>query len=223
MSPCSIRRRRGSSPRPPGGGRGPPPRPPGAAGGGGRPGPPARGGGGDPADRGDGGSSPDLLSLANQLWLPAIIATYAIAFWIAISDLPGEAANYPRMVIVALMTFLVAGLLIDGGRWRRGAFEKVEDSDLPDEAAVRTRGPVAVWQRWHKTILAFLLTAAFVYAIPRVGFYESAAVFLLLLFYTLGIRRPLVLLPLTVGVMVGAWLLFAVALNVRIPTGPLIG
>jgi hypothetical protein len=189
-----------------------------------RSGPPPSGAGREPAGSGDGGASPDLLSLANQLWLPAIIVTYAIAFWMAIRDLPGDAANYPRMVIVALTVFLIAGLLIDGARWRRGEYDKVEDADLPDEAgAPRARGAVAVWHKWHKTIITFGLTAAFVYAIRRAGFYESAAVFLLLLFYTLGIRRPLLLLPLTVGVMVGAWLLFAVALNVRIPTGPLIG
>ncbi|MPY72617.1 MAG: hypothetical protein GEU92_21560, partial [Alphaproteobacteria bacterium] len=59
-----------------------------------------------------------LASLVNGWWLGALVAAYAVAFWAGVSDLSGEAANYPRTVIVALLAFVVWGFAADTMAWR---------------------------------------------------------------------------------------------------------
>lgn len=158
-------------------------------------------------------------------WLVVLVVlVYTGAFWVSISDLPGDAANYPRAVIVLLLGFVTFGVVADLVKRARGTAleEVVEDDDLPPIPTGRF-GFSAVWERWRKTILTGLITVVYLYVMPTLGYYETTAVYITVLFALLGLRRPLVLFPTVAATMVISWLLFAQILGVRTPSGPWIG
>jgi putative tricarboxylic transport membrane protein len=63
---------------------------------------------------------------------------------------------------------------------------------------------------WGRTAGLLLLMAGFALLIPHLGFVVTAALFLGGGFRLLGERRPLVLLPVALGVSLGFWALFGV-------------
>ncbi len=71
---------------------------------------------------------------------------------------------------------------------------------------------------WGRTAGLLLLMAGFALLIPHLGFVVTAALFLGGGFRLLGERRPLVLLPVALGVSLGFWLLFR-ALGVTLDWG----
>lgn len=71
---------------------------------------------------------------------------------------------------------------------------------------------------WGRTVGLLLLMAGFALLIPHLGFVVTAALFLGGGFRLLGERRPIVLLPVALGVSFGFWALFQ-ALGVTLDWG----
>lgn len=165
-----------------------------------------------------------VIRTMNAWLLVLVVLVYTGAFWVSISDLPSDAAGYPRAIIVVLLAFVTFGVASDLVKRARGSSveEVVEDDDMPPIPTDRY-GLAAVWERWRKTILTGLVTVAYLYVMPTLGYYETTTVYLTVLFVLLGLRRPLLLVPTVLVTMALSWLLFAQILGVRTPSGPLIG
>ena len=68
-------------------------------------------------------------------------------------------------------------------------------------------------------MIAFLMILVYTLLIPRVGFFVTSAVFMLIMMVWMGYRKP-VPMVLTTGIMLGfIYFLFVVQLNVPLPSG----
>jgi hypothetical protein len=149
--------------------------------------------------------------LAARLATPAIVLVFSLAFLVAITDLPGEAANYPRLVIAALVVSVLVNAVREMQMWRR------ERRD----AAAQPPGTKEIWTRWHRAAFAILLLGVYIAVIPHTGFYPATAGFLLLLLPAAGMRNPLHILAGVAVLLGGSYLLFTQLLQVLLPRGPL--
>lgn len=139
-----------------------------------------------------------------------------------------------RLMALALLVFSLAYLVIG---WRIPVPDASDDSPfsarsfplvlgvlgmvLSAALVVRPSSTAAVGVAgfaWGRTAGLLLLMAGFALLIPHLGFVVTAALFLGGGFRLLGERRPIVLLPVALGVSFGFWALFQ-ALGVTLDWG----
>lgn len=139
-----------------------------------------------------------------------------------------------RLMALALLVFSLAYLVIG---WRIPVPDSSDDSPFSARSfplvlgvlgmvlsavlVVRPSSTEAVGVAgfaWGRTAGLLLLMAGFALLIPHLGFVVTAALFLGGGFRLLGERRPIVLLPVALGVSFGFWALFQ-ALGVTLDWG----
>lgn len=145
-----------------------------------------------------------LITLA----LPAALIVYSVAFYRSVADLGPTSRVYPQVVMGVLAVLLLVQIWTDVRGWlsSRGG-----------------EGFREIWHRWRRTAYTIAWTLAFIWAMERVGFYEALVVYVVLLLPMLGVRRPMTVVLFTGGTVAGMYLLFDLALNVRLPSGLLVG
>jgi hypothetical protein len=149
--------------------------------------------------------------VAARLVTPVLVIIFCIGFLNSIAGMSGEAANYPRIMIVVLLLMTAANIVAEFREWSK---------DRAAGTLVPLPGLRDVWSRWHRALLSILLLVLYLYAIPRLGFYPATVGFLLLLLPAVGMRKPLHLVMFIVGMMAGSYLLFSEVLQVLLPRGP---
>lgn len=153
-------------------------------------------------------SRSSLVRLAVFLSIPAVVIVYAVAFHLSIADLGLDSRAYPQGIIVVLLLVVLTQVFSEIRDWWRNR-ETMSISDI--------------WKSWRRTVLAILCTAAFVWGIGVIGFYESLALYGFVLLPLLGVRRPVTVIAFNVGVVAGVYILFDLLLSVRLPGGLLVG
>lgn len=154
-----------------------------------------------------------VLELAGRLLVPVLVLAYAVAFLVSIADLGPKAATYPRIVIALLGPLTLWVLLAELWRWRRSRAS----------SGGTTRSRLAELSRqWRRPLVAMVTLAAFAFAVPRVGFFVSAGVYLLVTMLLLGVRNVWVLVALTAGGLLFSYLFFFRLLGLLLPTGVLV-
>ena len=68
-------------------------------------------------------------------------------------------------------------------------------------------------------MIAFVMVAVYTLLIPKVGFFVTSAVFMLIFMVWMGYRKPIPMVLTTVGMMGFIWYLFVYSLNVPLPSG----
>ena len=68
-------------------------------------------------------------------------------------------------------------------------------------------------------MIAFIMIAAYTLLIPRVGFFTTSAVFMLIFMVWMGYRKPVPMVLTTAGMLGFIWYLFVFSLNVPLPKG----
>lgn len=144
-----------------------------------------------------------------RLLIPILSIGFAVAFLISIREMSFEARSYPTGVAI-----LVIGLALLNG------YLVVVDRDgierAPDRRAVTARD-------FSRIGLLVLLLVGFALGISRLGPYSSTGLLMLFGGLLLGERRPVVLVPVSIGVSFSAWFIFSQVLQVPLPrTGILI-
>ncbi len=188
-------------------------------------------------------------TLVSRQIVGILVITYSIGFWRSASRLPdGAAVIYPQLVIVALVSFIVADLVVTSVKAAKGRIEPAvappaqpdpdsfdgdevvasvgDDGDAARDLTVElpvpgtVRGAIAgVWAEHHKTVATTIATLVYLIVIPLLGFYATTALFLPALFAYLGMRRSAAFGALWVASVAGIWLLFDLLLSVRLPGG----
>lgn len=148
------------------------------------------------------GRSPARLLIT--LVLPVALLVYAVFFFRAIHDLDLNSRAYPEFLIGILALLLVVQVGVDIRQWLGS-----EDRG----------GLLDSWQRWKRTALTAALTLVFIASIDSIGFYEALVPYVTLLVIVIGARRPRTVVLYTAGAVLGVYLLFDLALNVRLPSG----
>lgn len=151
---------------------------------------------------------PSPVRLALLLSVPAAALVYAVAFHLSIAELGLDSRAYPQGIILLLVLLVLSQVYSEIRTWWRS------------QDATRISH---LWQPWRRTVLAAVSTAAFVWGIGIVGFYESLALYGLVLLPLLGVRRPVTVIAFNAGMVAGVFLLFDAVLNVRLPGGLLTG
>lgn len=156
-------------------------------------------------------SSPDgtasgATRLAAQLSVPLLTAAYALGFLGSVAGMSSEAANYPLLVIAALLLLVGTVSVVEIRSWaeqrRAGGSNARPDVD----------------RRNWRSLAAIGLMIAFVYAAPRAGFYPAAAGYLLLISFVLGVRHWIGLPAFVGGCLAFTYLVFTLLLQVALPT-----
>ena len=186
-------------------------------------------------------------TLVSRQIVGILVIIYSIGFWRSASRLPdGPAVIYPQLVIIALVSFIVADLVVTSVKAAKGRIESaVAPSAQADPhgshagevvAAVGDEGDAAkdltvpgtvcgtiagVWAEHHKTVATTIATLVYLIVIPLLGFYATTALFLPALFAYLGMRWSAAFGVLWVGSVAAIWLLFDLLLSVRLPGGVL--
>ncbi|MQA92780.1 MAG: hypothetical protein GEU90_21585 [Gemmatimonas sp.] len=148
------------------------------------------------------GRSPARLLIT--LILPVALLIYSVFFFRAIYDLDLNSRAYPQFLIgiLALLLFIQVG------------------SDVREWLHSEThRSLLESWQRWRRTALAAAWTLIFIASIDTIGFYEALVPYVALLLPMIGARRPWTVALYTAGTALGIYLLFDLALRVRLPSG----
>ena len=68
-------------------------------------------------------------------------------------------------------------------------------------------------------MIAFTMIAVYTLLIPRVGFFTTSAVFMLIFMVWMGYRKPVPMVLTTAGMLGFIWYLFVFSLNVPLPKG----
>lgn len=142
--------------------------------------------------------------LAIVLLVPALLTAYGLGFWNSVDGLSSTSRVYPQALTAVLLISLAVVILGEVRDWA-----KTGD----------TRGLADLWRRWKMAVITAVLTGVFVWGISVVGFYEALIPYTAVLTWVLGVRRLRTLAAFTVGTCVAIYLLFDVALGVRLPAG----
>lgn len=143
-----------------------------------------------------------------DLILPLMAVGYAIYYLYTVADFPWEAQMGGTFVAVAI--WLLVGILVarTALQLRRG------------EVTLRLTGVIKPRDKLVLRLLFIGLTALSILLMPWLGFTLTIVLFILSGMWLLGVRgaKSLAIIPLSAGSV--AYLLFIVALDTRLPHGP---
>ena len=153
------------------------------------------------------------LAVAFCFMIPAIIALHEIQTTFVEKGMHtggGEqnAALFPRILSVLLLILAsvkIIGVIIDSSR----ADDKKKDEPFflfEPEGRKRTAAVLAV----------FVL---YIFGLAHLGFYAATPLALTAFFLILGLRKILVLIPISLGTTIAIWYLFGELLKVVLPVG----
>jgi hypothetical protein len=143
-----------------------------------------------------------------DLILPLMAAGYAAYYVYTINDFPWEAQMNGTFIAVVIWLLVGAMLVRTALRLRRG------------EATLRATGITKPQAKLAVRALFVAFTALDILLMPWLGFTLTVMLFLASAMWLLGVRevKPLVVIPLAAGSV--GYLLFVVALDTRLPAGP---
>lgn len=146
-------------------------------------------------------------------YLFALIAlAFSVVYWLSAKDLPPKALDFPKAIFMVLIPLF----LWNGVNSVREFRQTLSDTEL-EEA-----------RKWDCTlhitrqkVIVTLLTAAYTLLIPIVGFFICSIIYLAVLAFYLGIRRPVALVLFSVLFTAAIYGVFVLWLQIRMPSGML--
>lgn len=156
---------------------------------------------------------------ARPFVVPLVAIGYASAFWRSIRPLGFEASVFPKALIICFVVLAAFGVIEAILLTRKALRESISSQPSVGFESDSGNKSARVLLPWV-TALATLL---FVWAVPRAGFYESAALFMASLTFLLGYRRPVRLALLVFFSTIAMWIVFSVFFGLILPRGIITG
>lgn len=153
-----------------------------------------------------------MVALVGRLVVPVAFLVYALLYYLNIRELPLEASLLPQIMLVIVTGLLVWDLVSETLQWRRSEHRSWRDGVRYASSRFRQRGlrPAGI----------MALTAIWIFwAMTTLGFYVATTLYLLLALVILGERRGWLTVVLAAGGIAATFVLFTLALNLRLPTG----
>ena len=149
--------------------------------------------------------------ITKDIFLALFVILFSIAAYIVTLSYPYESAYFPRFIIV-LLGFLGLILLIKEIRNRPSAVAATKGK-------VQDRIPF-----WHRSVfrkVASMIGSSLIYLIVlnHFGFFVSTLVYLPVMIWTLGVRKPKTIIFSTAFVVFFIFLIFQMFLRVPFPEG----
>jgi hypothetical protein len=128
-----------------------------------------------------------------------VLVLFSIAAWRQAAALPSQAGMFPRLIIALLLGFSLIYLLRSLWQARSVAQDTPFFSNLP------------------RFSLALMLTVIYVLIFPRIGFFTTTFIFIPVFAFTIGARRMKSAFLASAVFTLGAWFIFVVLLDRRLP------
>lgn len=138
-------------------------------------------------------------------------AVFLICYWISAYKLPAAALQYPKVITVIAVVFVIWNVYLSVVN-----FNKVKDQPItskPFDITFKLNTP---------KVIVILGTILYAICVVYVGFVVSTFVYLTCMAYYLGARKLLPLFVFAAGLTGFFYVVFRMALAVRLPTGILI-
>lgn len=164
---------------------------------------------------------PKLAWFCKDYAVPILVGSFVLIFYLDTADLSGRQAYYPRFIVLAVALLVCLDAVASTSRRRRDAHEARRHEGAQEGALQPGQMPTDLgdlWRRGRASILVSLCLLAYALLMPRLGFYVSTVIFLLVGFYSLRIR-PVVAVAATALVTVMFYVLFTMLLGLNLPTG----
>lgn len=146
-----------------------------------------------------------FLKRNNVIFSLIVMIVSGFAYWESLS-FRTRSARWPRTVIIATLIFCLILLIKEYLEYRN-----------EEESEVKGAFSNLNWQ----IIFVIILTIAYVYLIPRLGFFTGTFLYLNVSMYVLGLRsKKMYIAPPIIVLFI--YLIFEAVLNLPLPTGILI-
>ena len=153
-----------------------------------------------------------MVALIGRLMVPVALLVYALLYYLNIRELPVEAGLLPQIMLAIVAALLLWDLTDETLQWRRSDHRSWRDGVRYVASRFRQRGlrPAGI----------MALTGVWIFwAMTTLGFYVATTLYLLFALVILGERRGWLVVALTAGGIAATFVLFTVALNLRLPSG----
>jgi hypothetical protein len=149
-------------------------------------------------------------------WLALAGAALALTFQFSgkIGTYAWGAASWPRAVILLMALMALAQFVL-----RLYQRASAPTQSMADRAAGRDETPPRSPRDWLKIAAGFALPLAYVFLLPRAGFYVTTPFFLAAYLRLLGERRPAALVVCPLAIYIAINLVFTKLFYVALPTG----
>lgn len=128
-----------------------------------------------------------------------VLVLFSAAAWRQAAALPSQAGMFPRLIIALLLGFSLIYLL--RSLWQ--ARSAVQDAPFFSNLA--------------RFSLALILTVVYVVTFPRIGFFTATFIFIPVFSFAIGARRIKSAILASAIFTLGAWVIFVVLLDRRLP------
>jgi hypothetical protein len=144
------------------------------------------------------------------MYLAVFIILFSIAAYMGASSYPHQSAYFPRFIIIFL-AFLGCVML---AKEIRGRTKRVDSKEAdPKDTGVRNR------EAFRKVSMMIVSSMIFLLALSKLGFFSVTLVYLPVMIWLLGIRKPSTIILSTGFVVFFIFLIFRVFLKVPFPEG----
>lgn len=119
-----------------------------------------------------------VQDLVEKLAFPVICLIFIIMFYNSSKGLRYESLIYPRIIMTALLFFVVINVGGTVWQWRKTVKAGADPGVRP------------LWQKKYRAgLIVFGSTFLYVVLMPILGFMLSTAIYLVTMFYALGVRK----------------------------------
>ncbi len=144
-------------------------------------------------------------------YLFAVVALiFSCVYWLSAKDLPAKSIDFPKAIFVVLIPLFIWNGVNSVLEFRK----TLKDENTPEE------------KKWNcslnitsSKVIVTLITAVYTLLIPVLGFFVCTVIYLAVLAFYLGIRKPVSLILFTILFTAVVYGVFVMWLQVRMPSG----
>jgi len=157
-----------------------------------------------------------LNLLLSRLAFPLLTLVFISAYYSSLTKISPKAGNYPKTIIAVVAVLLAWTFISEVRQWWKEASNQPEQKESGAGSAAAWLGKVKENRHSIYTVAAILI---FLVIIPYLGFFASAGLFLISLFYLLGIRNHLLIWVLAASLVLVSFVVFKMWLSLPLPEG----
>lgn len=149
--------------------------------------------------------------------MPIFILFFIVSYYISSKDLATVSVQYPHFLLVVLLTIWALIVVKEISAFIKE--NKNESENVPEVYGSFAQLIIPGCKKWYKQIGYVLLAIVYVLGIYFVGYYVSTVLFAAAMAVLLGVRKPLTIILVSVGITVATWAMMSFWLKLSMPVG----
>lgn len=135
-------------------------------------------------------------------------------FWVLSLSFPEAAQMFPQLFLT--VTFILSVLMVINSIREQ---KRIENEDRQNERGGEAEVPESFLKKTALPCKAYCIMVLYILGIKTIGFFVATSVFMAVFMYFLRVRKPVVLLGVTVGMDVFLYVMFCIGLKLSLPAG----